>query len=264
MINLFRQFSRLYITGDDGIPHRLVPFLGAQEIVLDPSAPIIYPLTLLSGPTITPASGPVGTVYTITPARYSGTGPIVYETNILTGNGLVATSDGMASFTYTSTAAGVITVNSRGTGADGIVLPFSSATATSVMPAPPVFTQTPSIAPGVAVGGTPIAINPGVGPNLAWVLTLNGADVTSQVSGGMYTPPLSGGILRLVSTISNARGSISAEAQVLVAASNGPPPDPVEEATITMTTDGFTVQNAGAAPDGTVTVNDDGFTVTPT
>lgn len=272
MLNLFREFTELHLTGADGVPHQLVPYLGATEIVLG-QGPIVFPLELVTPSSLSPATGIVGTTYTYQTPLYEGSGPITLTSfwmvngqliNSLTGQPTTVEAEaiitGPGPFTLTPTVSGGVEIMTVATGADGI--PVSSPMRLSVItvPAPPVFTQAPSLLPAVVAAGNPVTVNPGAGPNLVWTLTLNGADVRPQVQNGTFTSS-TGGQLRLSSTITNAGGSVTQTVTSTITAPVVVPPDPTVEPTITMSQTGFTVEDAGEVAPATITPTEDGFTV---
>lgn len=87
----------------------------------------------------------------------------------------------------------------------------------------PVFVVAPSISPQSGPAGTVFTLSEGSAagtpaPVLSLVLTLDGADVTGDVSGMSYTGPAAGGTLVLTVTAQNALGSVQAQASATVSA----------------------------------------------
>lgn len=261
MLNLYQQFTRLYLTENDGVPHRLVPYLGAQEIVLGED-PILFPVERITNGSVNPSTVVAGNDLTFTLPSYTGSGPIEIESHVQV-NGVAVTDPVISNgpIVYTTVSAGLHQLSVRARGADGAWVGPHLISAQVSVPAPPTFTQSPSLLPAVVAGGQPITVNPGSGPNLVWTFTLNGVDVRSQVVNGQYTPPLAGGLLALSSTISNAGGSVTQTVNATATTtSTGPGPNE-PETVITMNQDGFTVEDAGTAYPATITPTQDGFTV---
>lgn len=275
MLNLFREFTELHLTGADSVPHRLALYLGANEIILG-QGPIVFPLTILTPSTLSPVSGVVGTSFTYRTPVFDGSGPIQLSTVFRVGNNFInpttgqivqdeadATLTGSGPFSVYPTVAGPLSIRTSAVGADGITVFGNERTSTVTVPAPPTFTQEPSVLPNPATAGDLVNINPGSGPGLTWTLTYNNVQVTSQVSNLQYRPPANTtGLLRLSSTITNAGGSVTriTDVQVNAAGVITPPPEP--EMVIEPTLNGFTVTNAGISPAvSDITTTENGFTV---
>lgn len=260
MLNLVRQFSKLYITGADAIPHVLVPYLGAQEIVLG-GDPVLFPASRLTNGSVSPSVAVVGSVLTFTLPTYTGSGPIEIERYVAVGGvSVTPITSGGGSAVYQTSAVGQTQLFVRARGASGVWTDWYAISIQVASLAPPAFSQVPSMLPAVVVGGNELTVNPGTGPSLTWTLTLNGADVKAQVVGGKYTTPVSGGLMVLTSTITNAGGSVTQSVNSSITAFV-PDPGTIANLIITTNSGGFVVENAGPSGSGSVESTTDGFTV---
>lgn len=103
------------------------------SVIIAPAPPV-----LVTAASISPTSGPVGTVFTITPATYSGTGPFTRTGELEQAGVVVATRSGatIAAFTFTSTALGPLEWTEAITGPGGIASSSATATIAEAEPEP--------------------------------------------------------------------------------------------------------------------------------
>lgn len=135
--------------------------------------------------TITPASGPVGTVFTVTPATFSGSAPLTRAGELRQAGVLVATRTNGTTVTFTSTAAGALEWSETATNATGV-------TATGAASATVTIAQ---IAPGLSGGsltvdGDDVVITPPTATGsptptvVLSLLTRNGVNIQGEVING--------------------------------------------------------------------------------
>ncbi|MBM3605383.1 MAG: hypothetical protein FJX25_11710 [Alphaproteobacteria bacterium] len=145
-----------------------------------------------TAPTITPASGPVGTVYTITPGTYGGTITSFVGTLTQAGTSVVTRTNGN-SFTFTSTAAGTLAWSETATnGTASAASRTASATITAVTPVDvaPTAGAAPTITPASGPVGTVFTVTPGAYSgtvtSFAGTLTQAGATVATRTTTAQF------------------------------------------------------------------------------
>lgn len=159
------------------------PDIQITPAIVDPPQPVV-----VKQPSIVPASGAIGTLYTLTPAVFTGT-PAPTITGTLTQNGVNVTGQ-IVNGQFTSTAEGPLVYTSTGQNAVGTA--SAEAKAVNLAVAPPVgvfvnFVSTQTARPGLnQIDGRPIANASGIGP-FALI------DVTGAASGISYSITRQGG-----------------------------------------------------------------------
>ncbi|TJZ86167.1 hypothetical protein [Paracoccus hibiscisoli] len=157
---------------------------GLSEPVTLSVAVAAAPPQLATPASISPASGPVGTVFTITPAIWSGTGPFTRAGTLEQAGVVVETRSGssIAPFPFTGTATGPLPWSETISGPGGSASAEASATiantAPSLAPAQITVSGDDLVFPAPAItGGAPL-------PSLSMTaLTVNGTSIIGSLSG---------------------------------------------------------------------------------
>jgi hypothetical protein len=172
-----------------------------------------------SQPTISPASGQVGTTFTATPG--------VATNGVITRRWMLAGLQAGTGLTCTPDVAGTLTYQETATGAGGTTtstLLTRTVAANTSVPAP-VYTSQPTITPDIAPLGTTYTATPGVASNAtsytrAWLL--NGTSIGS----GLTVTPVTPGTLTYQETANGAGGSVQSVVRSATVSNATPTPTP--------------------------------------
>lgn len=186
------------------------------------------PPIFATAPTLTPSSGVVGTVFTLSLGAAVGD-PAPSLSGALTLNGLDVTAE-LSGTSYTATTAGTLEWTVTASNSEGVETASASSVVTAINTlTPPSFTTLPTVTPSSGEVGTVFTLSLGTAagdpaPAVSGALTLDGVDVTGEMSGSTYIATEAGTLVWTV-TATNSQGTetTSATTGVTSASTLSPP-----------------------------------------